>query len=169
MKLLYSIGLLIICLSVKGQFNCNFKIDSCALPLQKQKVQVELMEVPIKKDYYVQFIKNGEKNFLKIIVSDNLGFGNKGSLLLLLNKKQIYIKTIELKVINKTSGYFLLPLDNNNYLENIKDLGITKLIFCEKNECSIPKNDTEQIKKAANCFYIAVQENSKSADGKLQN
>jgi len=169
MKLLYSIGLLIICLSVKGQFNCNFKKDSCALQLQKNKVQVELIEVPIKKDYYVQFIKNGDKNFLKIIVSDNLGFGNKGSLLLLLNKKQIYIKTTELKVINKTSGYFLLPLDNNNYLENIKDLGITKLIFCEKNECSIPKNDTEQIKKAANCFYLEVQENSKSAEGKTRN
>lgn len=166
MKLLYSISSLIICLSVKGQFNCNFKKDTCALQLQKNKVQVELIEVPIKKDYYVQFIKNGEKNFLKIIVSDNLGFGNKGSLLLILNKKQIYIKNIELQVINKTTGYFLLPLNNNNYLDNIKDLGITKLIFCEKNECSIPKNDTEQIKKAANCFYTAVQENPKSTEGK---
>ena len=107
-----------------AQTNCEFqfKSDSCALSIPKNKEVVEVMEVKIKKNYLVQFIKQDKKNYLKIIVQDNLGFGKKGSLLLLSNKKQIYIKSIELQVINKTSAYFLISLNETYYLENIKEM-----------------------------------------------
>jgi hypothetical protein len=119
------------------------------------------MEVKIRKNYLIQFIKQDKKNYLKIIVRDNLGFGQKSSLLLLSFRKQIYIKSIELQIIDKTSAYFLIPLNSTNYLENIKELGLTSILFNEVAEFSIPKSDSEQIKKAANCFFNQVSENIK--------
>lgn len=146
-----------------AQTNCEFqfKSDSCALSIPKNKEVVEVMEVKIKKNYLVQFIKQDKKNYLKIIVQDNLGFGKKGSLLLLSNKKQIYIKSIELQIINKTSAYFLISLNETYYLENIKELGLTSIVFNEVAEFGIPKADSDQIKKAANCFFNQVSENIK--------
>ncbi|MBP8033296.1 MAG: hypothetical protein KAZ71_01795 [Bacteroidia bacterium] len=146
-----------------AQTNCEFqfKSDSCALSIPQNKEVVEVMEVKIKKNYLVQFIKQDKKNYLKIIVQDNLGFGKKGSLLLLSNKKQIYIKSIELQVINKTSAYFLISLNETYYLENIKELGLTSIVFNEVAEFGIPKADSDQIKKAANCFFNQVSGNIK--------
>ena len=146
-----------------AQTNCEFqfKSDSCALSIPQNKEVVEVMEVKIKKNYLVQFIKQDKKNYLKIIVQDNLGFGKKGSLLLLSNKKQIYIKSIELQVINKTSAYFLISLNETYYLENIKELGLTSIVFNETAEFGIPKADSDQIKKAANCFFNQVSGNIK--------
>ena len=80
-------------------------------------------------------------------------------LLLLSYRKQIYIKSIELQIIDKTSAYFLIPLNNTNYLENIKELGLTSILFNEVAEFSIPKSDSELIKKAANCFFTLVKDN----------
>lgn len=146
-----------------GQTSCvsSLHIDSCALQNASNKELVEVIEVKIKNDYQIQFIKHISKNYLKIIVKDNLGYGLKSSLLLESNKKQIYIKTIPLQVINKTSAYFLIEL-NTNYLQNIKEFGLSKIIFNEKAEFGIPKSDADQIKKAANCFFNQITENIKS-------
>lgn len=133
----------------------DFKTDSCYLPLNKIKQEVEILEVKIKNDYQVQFIKHYPTNYLKIIVKDNLGFGQTSSLLLLSNKKQYYTKTIKLEIIDKTSAYFLLEL-NSNYLVTLKENGLTNIIFNEKVEFVIPKADSELIKKNANCFYDLV-------------
>lgn len=111
-----------------------------------------MLEVRIKNDYQIQFIKHYPINYLKIIVKDNLGFGQTSSLLLLSNKKQYYTKTIKLEIIDKSSAYFLLEL-NSNYLITLKENGLTTIIFNEKVEFVIPKTDSELIKKTAHCFY----------------
>lgn len=146
-----------------SQTSCDykFKSDSCSIQNSNNKELVELMEIKIKNNYLIQFIKQDKKNYLKIIVRDNLGFGKKSSLLLVSNKKQIYIKTIELQIIDKSSAYFLIALNGTNYLENIKEIGLSTLIFNETAEFSVPKSDSEQIKKAANCFFNQVSENIK--------
>ncbi len=146
-----------------SQATCEyeFKSDSCSIQSPSKKELVDLMEVKIKNNYLVQYIKQDKKNYLKFIVRDNLGFGKKSSLLLLSNKKQIYIKTIELQIINKSSAYFIIALNGTNYLENIKEMGLSSVVFNETAEFSIPKSDSEQIKKAANCFFNQVSENIK--------
>ncbi len=77
----------------------NFNSNQIHVLIQNPKTKelVEVMEVKIKNNYQVQFIKQDKKNYLKIIVKDDLGFGKKGSLLLQSVKKQIYIKSIELQ------------------------------------------------------------------------
>lgn len=161
-QLLYICSLIFSMVSY-GQTPCDklLKSDSCALQSPIKKELVELIEVKIKNNYQIQFVKHGAKNYLKIIVRDDLGYGKKGSLLLHLNKKQMYIKSIMLQVIDKTSAYFLVELSGTFYLENIKEFGISKIIFNETSEFVIPKSDSDQIKKAANCFFTLFGDNLK--------
>lgn len=161
MKQLIFIYSLIISFIGLSQTPCEFvlKTDSCSLQTPNNKEYVEFIEVKIKNNYQIQFIKQGVKNYLKIIVRDDLGFGKKSSLLLISNKKQIYVKSILLQVINKTSAYFLIELNGTYYLENIKEFGLSKIVFNETSEFGIPKTDSDQIKKAANCFFPIVKDN----------
>ena len=154
-SLLFSISNLV------AQNPCAFvlKNDTCVLKTIQLKEQVEIMEVKIKNNYQIQFIKQDKKNYLKIIVKDDLGFGQKGSLLLPSTKKQIYIKTIILQPIDKKSAYFIIDLNETYYLDNLKEYGLSKIVFNETTEFSIPKADSDQIKKAANCFFNVVKDN----------
>ena len=140
-------------MSSLAQTKCkySFSSDSCALDNPAQKEWAELMELKIKNNYNVQMIKHGQKKYLKIIVRDNLGYGQTGSLLLYSNKKQYFTKSITLQIIDKTSAYFLLEL-NPNYLMTLKENGLTSIIFQEKVEFSIPKQDSEAVKQLAACF-----------------
>ncbi len=144
------------CLGFSQTAPCKpLKTDSCILPPLLAKQEVQMLETIIKNNYQIQFIKHAPTNYLKIIVKDNLGFGNTSSLLLLSNKKQYYTKLIKLEIIDKTSAFFLLEL-NSNYLVTLKENGLTNIIFNEKFEFVIPKTDSELIKKTANCFYEIV-------------
>lgn len=161
-NLLFVIAVLFSFTSV-AQTDCSsiLKSDSCALQTPSKKELVEVTEVKIKNNYQVQFIKQGQKNYLKLIVKDDLGFGKKGSLLLYCNKKQIYVKTITLQVIDKKSAYFLIELIPN-YITTLKDNGLTNIIFCENIEFVVPKQDSEAVKKMAACFYeVAVPQPKK--------
>src|ERR1043165_2338501 len=123
MKRLFFICSLIFSVTGFSQTPCEYtlKADSAALQLPKKKEAVELLEVKIKNNYQVQFIKLDKKSYLKIIVRNDLGFGKTGSLLLATGKKQIFMCTITLQVIDKTSAYFLVELNNSFYLDNIKE------------------------------------------------
>lgn len=153
------IAVLFILISFNGvsQIACDkiFKADSSILEKPGIKELVDLAEVKIKNNYQVQFIKHSSKNYLKIIVKDNLGFGKSGSLLLYCNKKQIYVKKITLQPIDKSSAYFIFELIPN-YAATLRENGLTSIIFCETTEFGIPKQDSEAVKKTAACFYDLV-------------
>lgn len=136
-----------------AQSKCKYTLsnDSSSLQNPAKKELVGLMEVKIKNNYNVQLIKHGSRKYLKIIVRDNLGFGQTGSLLLYSNKKQYFNKDITLQIIDKTSAYFLLDL-NPNYLLTLKENGLTSIIFRESVEFVIPRQDSEAVKELASCF-----------------
>jgi hypothetical protein len=144
-----------------AQKPCDFQLksDSANILTIINKEAVELINVNVRNNYQIQFIKQDLKNYLKIIVKDDLGIGKKGSLLILCAKNQIYIKTITLTRIDKTSAFFIIDLNNNYYLDNIKQFGISKIIFNELAEFSLPKHDSDQIKNAALCFFNIVKDN----------
>lgn len=119
------------------------------------KEVVELMEVTIKNNYQLQFIRKDHKTYLRIIVRDNLGFGQIGEFMLICGKKQIYDKDIKLVPIDKSSGWFIIEL-NPNYIQTIRDLGLSKIIFRDTVEFLVPKSDSEKIKQTAACFFEAV-------------
>jgi hypothetical protein len=160
MKQLFFIFSVIFSFTSFAQEPCGYYLTTATAVTGPGKEEaVEMMEVKIKNNYLVQFIKIDKKNYLKIIVRDNLGFGKKGSLLLSSIKKQIFIKSTTLNIIDKESAYFLVEINNTFYLDNIKEFGISKITFNETTEFSIPKNDSDAIKKAAQCFFDIVKDN----------
>ena len=114
-----------------------------------------MMETSIKNNYQFQFIKAADKHFLKIIVRDNLGYGQTGGLMLYSNKKQIYIKYLTLIPIDKKAAYFVFEL-NDNYILSIKEFGLSSLLFRDMAEFMIPKADSDKLRKLADCFAKAV-------------
>lgn len=153
----YSLILVLFCgFSTLAQTPCKgFQSDSITISQFSKKELLEFMEVTIKNNYQLQFIKQGTKTFLKIIVRDNLGFGQIGELMLISGKKQIYEKSARLVPIDKTSAYFVIEL-NPNYILTMKEFGLNKLIFRDTVEFLIPKSDSEKVKQTAGCFLDVV-------------
>lgn len=151
--------LFLFCSSVTfAQAPCDkgFRTDSCIINrFTYAKEAVELMEVTIKNNYQLQFIRKANKTYLRIIVRDNLGFGQIGEFMLICGKKQIYDKDIKLVSIDKSSGWFIIEL-NPNYIQTIRDLGLNKIIFRDTVEFLVPKSDSEKIRQTAACFFEAV-------------
>ena len=151
--------LLLICGSgTFAQMPCEkgFRNDSVVINrFTYAREPVELMEVTIKNNYLLQFIRKGKTTYLRITVRDNLGFGQIGEFMLICGKKQIYDKDVKLVPIDKTSGYFVIEL-NPNYIQTIRDLGLAKIIFRDTVEFLVPKVDSEKIKQTAACFFDAV-------------
>lgn len=134
----------------------NFRIDTTVINrFTYAREAVEMMEVTIKHDYQIQFIRNNDKTFLRIVARDNLGFGQIGEFVLICGKKQIYDKDVKLVTIDKSSGWFILEL-NPNYIQTIRDLGISRIIFRDTVEFVVPKSDSEKIRQTASCFFDAV-------------
>jgi hypothetical protein len=157
MKHIFIVAGILTSLNCLAQTKCNQGLvaDSCTLESPTKKELVDLMQVKIKNNYQIQFIKQGQKTYLKIIVRDNLGYGKTASLLLYSNKKQYFTKSITLQTIDKTSAYFLVDL-NTNYLTTLKDNGLTSIVFNQNVEFVIPKQDSELVKQLAACFFEAV-------------
>ena len=151
MRFFLIIGLLYISFDCNSQVKCILKEDSCSLQTPNKKELVDLLDVKIKDNYQVQFVKHLNLFYLKLIIKNDLGFGKTGSLVLLSGKRQNYIKEISLQKIDNNSAYFLLEL-KPNYLTTLKENGLTSFVFCENREFVIPKTDSESVKKAASCF-----------------
>jgi hypothetical protein len=128
------------------------KTDSLELTNPLEKKEVKHISINIKNNYTVSFINLNNKFYLKITVTDNLGFGKKGILEISSGKKQYYEKDIVLKSKNNQTGYFIFEI-NQNYTKTISEYGMTGIIFNSNSSFAIPKNDSEELKKAATCFY----------------
>lgn len=141
-----------------AQRPCAFISDSCVLPPANAKVPVDMLDARIKSNYHIQLIRQGPKQFIRIIVTDNLGFGKTGPVLLKSGGKQMYYKSATLSVIDSARACFMLEL-YPNYVITLKDEGLTSLVFNNTVEYSIPRQDTETIKELAKCFYSLTNHN----------
>lgn len=139
-------------LSVFSQ-DCKSVIQSDSLILMNttEKKFVEHISVSIKNNYQISFISYQKKYYLKLSVTDNLGFGKKGLLEIYSGKKQYFERDIKLNPIDNKTAYFIFEI-NQNYTKTISEHGMTKLKFSNA-MFSIPKADSDEIKKAAACFY----------------
>lgn len=117
----------------------------------KTENEMKLIDVTIKNNYAIQFVIKEQKRYLKIIVKNDLGFNKKDLLQIDSGRKQYFEKDILLNQIDKTTGYFIFEI-NSNYTKTLKDFGITSIVF-NNNEFSVPKQDSDAVKKAAACFY----------------
>ena len=72
--------------SVFAQAPCEkgFRTDTTVINrFTYAREAVEMMEVTIKNNYQLQFIRKDNKTYLRIVVRDNLGFGQIGEAMLI--------------------------------------------------------------------------------------
>ncbi len=131
------------------------KMDSVYLSNPLVKEFVEVSSLSTKNNYKVQFVKQGKKNNLIIIVKYSIESDKQGSLYIFSNKKQFFLKQIAFKRMDKDFAYFIIDI-NSNYVATIRDNGLTSLYFNDSMTFEIPKADSELIKKQADCFYTII-------------
>ncbi len=133
--------------------DCNsvVKTDSLLLVSSSEKNVAEQISVYIKNNYQISFISFQKKYYLKLTVTDNLGFAKKGLLEIYSGKKQYFERDIKLNPINDKTAYFIFEI-TQNYTKTISEYGMSELKF-NNASFSIPKADSDEIKKAATCFY----------------
>lgn len=151
MRIIIIFFLLCSCNTFSQDCKSVIKSDSLFLFSITEKKVAEHISVSIKNNYQISFISYQKKYYLKLSVTDNLGFGKKGLLEIYSGKKQYFERDIKLNAINDKSAYFIFEI-TQNYTKTISEYGMTELKF-DNASFSIPKADSDEIKKAAACFY----------------
>ena len=85
------------------------------------------------------------------MVIENLYFGKIDLLELKSGTKSFYLKETTHYQLDKNTGYYLLEI-YKNYIGTLKDNGLTAIQF-GKAETIYSKQDCNQVKQIAKCFY----------------
>lgn len=158
MKNIMVLCLLMLITGLKAQHECHFSSDSCLIPPGNKKLPVELIDVKMKNNAHVQFLRCSGRLFLRIVLTDNLGYGKTGPLLLKSGTKQMYYKSATLSMPGKEAACFILEL-YPNYEVTLREYGLSNIVFNGNAEFSVPHQDSELIKESARCFYSLTNKN----------
>ncbi len=158
MKNIMVLCLLLLVTGLEAQHECRFTSDSCLIPPGNTKLPVELIDVKMKDNAHVQFVRYNGRLFLRIVVTANLGFGKTGPLLLKSGTKQMYYKSATLSMPDKGAACFMLEL-YPNYEVTLREYGLSSIVFNGSAEFSVPHQDSELVKEGARCFYSLTNRN----------
>lgn len=138
---------------VRAQNPCLnlFLTDSLTKPGEKEGVLVNALTAPLKTGGTVQIINHNDRFFLKLKITEKLGFVASGPLELKSGTKSFYVKTAQLNNINKPNANFVIEVFIN-YVATLRDHGLTGLVF-NTHEIKFAKEDTKNIREIAGCFY----------------
>lgn len=129
-----------------------FVNDSLFKPNEKIKVPVKTLNCALKNGGMLQLINNNGKYILKLSLSDKLGLMETGPLEIKSGNRSFFVKNATLYDIKESHPYFLIDV-LINYIGTLKDDGINSVIFNGKFEAKLSREDSNQIKKTAKCFY----------------
>jgi hypothetical protein len=135
-----------------AQSSCDFQKDTMTLPFSKKVVEGDLVRIPLKKGSEVTFLKaEGGKMYLRLLVKENFYFDKVDVLEIRSGSKSYYAKETRQYKVDKTTGLFVIEIFSN-YLTTLKEEGITSIVF-NKAETDFTRNDANEIKRTARCFY----------------
>jgi len=134
--------------------NCSDLLvsDSLYKPTEKQSYLVNVLNCPIKNGGNIQFINNNGKFVLKITPNQKLGFLDVGSLQIKSGSKSFFLKSATFYDHKEPNAYFLVDV-LINYIDTLRDDGLTSLVFNEKFEAVFAGEDQKNIRRTAKCFY----------------
>ncbi|MES2681175.1 MAG: hypothetical protein V4635_14875 [Bacteroidota bacterium] len=144
----------------KSQNKCEMSsMTDTIINSKKEKVtRGEFIQATLKNKSVVQLYKlSDNKYYLKLIVTENLYFDKIDNLEILSGSKSYNEKNTRQYELNKSAGYYVIEI-YKNYVATLRDEGITGIIF-GKAETNFTKQDANQVKQIAKCFYehIAVK------------
>lgn len=141
--------------SLKSQIECAFKPDTVYIPKENKVINAVCMQTLFKnKSNFYLFKTNTNKYYLKLIVPENLYFGKIDVLELKSGTKSIHFKDTKHYQLDKNTGYYVIEV-YKNYIGTLKEDGLTAIQF-GKAETIYTKQDCNQVKQLAKCFYESI-------------
>jgi len=141
----------------KAQNTCEIGFIADTLFSEKEnsfKTADALVTSVLSNGSQVKFFKTGNQYFLTFIIKDYLYFDKIDDLEIVSGKKSMFQKSIKQYQKDKFTAFFVFEVFKN-YINTLKDEGITALVFNGKTS-KYNKNDVKEIKKIANCFYETI-------------
>lgn len=137
---------------LNSQTNCAFKNDTLFIPKENKVINARYLQTTFKnKTNFFLYKGNNNKCYIKFVVIENLYFGKIDLLELKSGTKSFYLKETTHYQLDKNTGYYLLEI-YKNYIGTLKDNGLTAIQF-GKAETIYSKQDCNQVKQIAKCFY----------------
>ena len=125
------------------------------IPQSGKILDGEYLETTLKNLSVVRFFKTEDgKLYLRLIVTKNFYFDKVDVLEIESGTKSYYAKNTRQFKVTRASGLFLIEI-YKNYLNTIKDEGITGIVF-GGTETKFSNKDAAQIKKIAGVFYESL-------------
>jgi len=126
-------------------------MDTMTFFAEQKVLEGDKITVPLKKGGEVTFMKERSgKVYIKIVVKENFYFDKTDILEIRSGSKSYYVKNVKQFKVDKTTGVFVFEI-YTNYLNTLKELGITSIYF-SKAETGFSRKDANEIKKAAFCI-----------------
>lgn len=113
---------------------------------------VSVLNCPLKNGGNIQFFNNNGKYTLKLTLREKFGFVDVGSLQIKSGTKGFFVKTATLYNHKSPEAYFLVDV-MINYIGTLKEDGITSVVFMDKFEAKLAKEDVKNVRATAKCFY----------------
>lgn len=132
-----------------------FTPDTMTLFGENKVLQGEYIETTLKNLSVVRMFKTRDnKYYLRFLVTANFYFDKVDVLEIRSGKKSYYSEGTKQYKVNKTTGLFIVEI-YKNYIAQLKDDGITSLVFA-KAETDFTRQDASQVRKIAAFFHEAI-------------
>lgn len=147
-------------IGLKGlaQDNCegNFKSDTMSLFNNGKIVEGSYIETTLKNGSVIRLFKtNDNKNYMRILVTENFYFDKVDMLEIKSGHKSYYASDSKQYKVNKNTGLFIIEVPKN-YVAQLKDHGISAIDFAHATT-RFTKSDSKQIRTICSCFYNSIQ------------
>lgn len=139
---------------LRSQNDCQFTDDTLYLPHLSKTINASYTEVTTKNNSKIQFFKQGNTYYLRIIATVNLYFGKTDLLEIKSGNKSFFVKNTTQFEQDKDHGSYTITIFKN-YIATLRDGGITSIKFGAA-ETKYESRDTEAIRKMAKCFYETI-------------
>jgi hypothetical protein len=139
---------------LRAQESCEslFFTDTLTNPVDHKVVEGLSAETTLKNLSVIRAVKTSDNRyFLRMIVTRNFYFDKVATLEIRSGKRSYYAKDTRQFKINKTTGLFVIEI-YKNYLAQLKDDGITSIVFGEA-ETDFTRQDASNLRKMFKCFY----------------
>lgn len=140
---------------LKSQIDCAFKNDTVFIPKENKVINGSYLQTTLKnKSNFIIYKSDNNRFFIKLIVTENLYFNKVDLLEFKSGSKSIFFKDTKHFQNDKNSGYYVVEVWKN-YIGTLTEDGLTGIQF-GKAETAYTKQDCNQIKQIAKCFYESI-------------
>lgn len=126
--------------------------DSIFKPTDHKKVAASYIYCKLKNGGNIKLINHNGRYYLMMVLNEKMGLEEVGNLEIKSGGRSFFTKNVTLYNIKENDSYFFIEI-MINYVGTLKEDGISSVVFCGKFEAKLSKEDSNNVRKGAKCFY----------------